>query len=249
MVEPRQQLTRPVQVRPVSGRDLQLVRGGRLLVNVPRIDFADHKLTVIVGPNGAGKTLLIKLLAGVLSADQGSVTWNDLSPSRTGYRRLSMVLQTPVLLRRSALANITFALQSAGIDRAEARPRALAVLEQAGLIHLAENSARLMSGGEKQRLVLARALAIDPEVLLLDEPVANVDPSSTLTIETMIADARDRGVTVVLVTHDLAQARRLADEILFMHRGEIVERGAASDFFTSPQTALARAFLNGEIIA
>lgn len=249
MADPQHAPTQPMHVRPVSGRNLRLVRGGRTLVNVAGIDFTDHKLTAIVGPNGAGKTLLIKLLAGVLPTDQGTVTWNGRAPSRMGYRRLSMVLQTPVLLRRSALANIVYALETAGTGRAEARQKAMTVLKQAGLAHLAESSARLMSGGEKQRLVLARALAIDPEVLLLDEPVANVDPSSTLTIETMIADARDRGVTVVLVTHDLAQARRLADEILFMHRGEIIEHGAATDFFASPQTTLARAFLNGEIIA
>ncbi len=237
-----------MHVRPLAAVNLAVERAGRLLLEVGAISFRDQRLTAIIGPNGAGKTLLLKILAGVMTPDRGSVTWAGRPPARSGYRKLSMVLQTPVLLRRTALANVVYALKAAGVAGDEARQRARGALDQARLGHLAGAPARLLSGGEKQRLALARALAIQPEVLLLDEPVANLDPASVLAIETMVDEARARGVTVVLVTHDLAQARRLADDVVFMHLGRIVERGEADSFFDSPQSELARAFIDGEII-
>lgn len=235
-------------VRPVVGAGLTVTRGERALLDGVDIQIADHRLTAIIGPNGAGKSLLLKLLCGISSPDRGTVTWGGRRPSKAGYRKLSLVLQAPVLLRRSVLANVIYALKAAGTASGDARDLAVAALERAGLGHLANQSARLLSGGEKQRLALARSLAIDPQVLMLDEPVASLDPSSTLAIEAMVADARSRGVTVVLVTHDLAQARRLADDVAFMHRGRIIEQGSAETFFDNPRTDLAKAFLAGEII-
>ncbi|MEZ5811817.1 MAG: ATP-binding cassette domain-containing protein [Rhizobiaceae bacterium] len=235
-------------VRPVAGTGLVIERDGRRLLDVDGVSFDDRRLIAIVGPNGAGKTLLMKVLAGVLQPDSGTVTWAGRPPSREGYRKLALVLQAPVLLRRTALANVVYALKAAGVTAGEADTRAMDALERAGLSHLARSSARLLSGGEKQRLALARALAIEPEMLVLDEPTANLDPASAQAIETMVGDALARGVTIVLVTHDMAQARRLADDVVFMHRGCIVETGKAVDFFAKPRTALARAFLSGEII-
>ena len=235
-------------VRPVSGKGLNYSRGGRVLLDVEEVSFRDGCLTAIVGPNGAGKTLLLRILAGILKPERGQVEWAGRSPRRAGYRKLSLVLQSPVLLRRSALANIVYALDAGGVGRKEAARLATLALEEAGLRHLSDTPAHLLSGGEKQRLALARALAIEPEVLLLDEPVANLDPSSTFAIESMTSNARARGVTVVLVTHDLAQARRLADDVVFMHRGKIVERDKASAFFAKPQTKAATAFIAGEIL-
>lgn len=235
-------------VRPISGSGLTVTRRGRPLLNNVDVEFADHRLTAIIGPNGAGKSLLLKLLCGVTPPDRGTVRWAGRRPSKPGYRKLALVLQTPVLLRRTVLANISYALRVAGTAASDVRDLATAALERAGLDHLANQSARLLSGGEKQRLALARSLAIGPEVLLLDEPVSSLDPSSTLAIETMIADARLRGVTIVLVTHDLAQARRLADDVIFMHHGQIVEQGNADRFFEKPETDLAKLFLAGEII-
>lgn len=237
-----------LHVRPIIATGLAVDRGGRTLLDIGEVSFQDQKLTAIVGPNGAGKTLLLKILAGVMQADRGVVTWAGEQPSRAGYKKLALVLQAPVLLRRTALANIMYALKAAGFERGEVQEHAMAALRLAGLVHLAATPARLLSGGEKQRLALARALAIDPEVLLLDEPVANLDPSSTLAIETMVSEARSRGVTIILVTHDLAQARRLADDIIFMHRGEIVEHGGSATFFDQPATELAADFLDGKII-
>ncbi len=235
-------------VRPVTGNGLYFSRGGRVLLDVEEISFRDGCLTAIVGPNGAGKSLLLRILAGILEPERGRVDWSGRSPHRAGYRKLSLVLQTPVLLRRSAMDNIAFALRAGGIEHNKAFRLADVAIAEAGLKHLADTPARLLSGGEKQRLALARALAIEPEILLLDEPVANLDPSSALAIETMTAMARTRGMTVVLVTHDLAQARRLADDVVFMHRGKIVERGEASAFFAKPQTEAATAFMKGEIL-
>lgn len=234
-------------VRPLEATGLVIERNGRRLLEVDGVSFDDRRLTAIIGPNGAGKTLLMKALAGVLQADSGTVTWAGRPPSRAGYRKLALVLQAPVLLRRTAHANVVYALKAVGVA-GDAGTRASAALDRAGLAHLSRSSARLLSGGEKQRLALARALATQPDMLLLDEPAANLDPASAHAIETMVGDALARGVTVVLVTHDMAQARRLADDVIFMHRGCIIETGDAAGFFAAPRTALARAFLAGEII-
>ncbi len=238
-----------LSVLPIAAQKLSVKRGGRNLLDIPDFAICDHRLTTIIGPNGAGKSLLVKILAGVAKPDRGSVLWAGEKPMRAGYQKLSLVLQSPVLLRRTAFANVVYALKAAGETDAQANRLAHRALDRAGLTDVSATSARLLSGGEKQRLALARALAIGPDVLLLDEPVANLDPASTLAIEDMISQARDAGVSVVLVTHDLAQARRLADEIVFMHRGKIVERGSASTFFKSPRTELAAAFVRGEILA
>lgn len=248
MVDTGIDFDRDLAVRPVEGRDLTIARRDRRLLDVKTISFADGRLTAVVGPNGAGKSLLLRIVSGAMRPDSGSVTWAGQPPSRAGYKKLAMVPQAPVLLRRTALANISYALRAAGVSRHDVSSRASAALEQAGLSHLSGEPARLLSGGEQKRLTIARALATEPDVLMLDEPIANLDPPSALAIESMINGARDRSVTVVMVTHDLAQARRLADDIVFMHRGRIVERGHSESFFAKPATELAHAFLHGEII-
>lgn len=235
-------------VTPVIGEDLYVERGGRTLLDVEDIIFGGPEISAIVGPNGAGKSMLIRTLAGLMRPDRGSVRWNDAPPSRPGYRRLGLLLQHPVLLRRSAAANVAFALRQAGMKASQARRAARAALDHAGLSAVADTSARLLSGGEKQRLALARALAMEPEILFLDEPTASLDPASTLRIEEMIAEARDAGTSIVLVTHDLAQARRLADTVILMHGGRIVEQAPTADFFERPATEKARAFAAGEIL-
>jgi tungstate transport system ATP-binding protein len=235
-------------VRPVGGTGIHVARNGRVLLDVDEVSFSGARLTAIVGPNGAGKSLLLKVLAGVIRPDRGEVRWGTGSPSPRGYRRLSLLLQAPVVLRRSVLANVEFALSAAGFGRDAIVRRSREALEKAGLSGLSATAARLLSGGEKQRLALARALAIEPEVLFLDEPVANLDPASVITIEAMIRAERARGTTVVLVTHDLAQAHRLADDVMFMLRGRIVERGDAAAFLNAPRSAQARAFVAGEIV-
>jgi tungstate transport system ATP-binding protein len=235
-------------IRPIAGTDLAYARGGRTLLDVPEIALTGSGISILMGPNGAGKSLLIRILAGLAAPDTGTVTWAGRPPDRGRAPRLGFVFQKPVLLRRSVLANIRYATSTVAASRAEATERARSALAEAGLVHLAHAPARLLSGGEQQRLATARALALAPECLFLDEPAASLDPASTAAIEEMVRSARGRGTKVVLITHDIGQARRLADEVLFMHAGRIEERAPADRFFEAPESAAARSFLAGEIV-
>jgi len=158
-----------------------------------------------------------------------------------------MVFQRPVLLRRSALANIVYALELAQVPKRELHRLALEALRKVGLETLAEHPARVLSGGEQQRLALARAWAIKPEILFLDEPTASLDPASTQEIENVIAAMHASGTKIVMVTHQLGQARRLGDEILFLYQGRLVERAGADRFFRHPESLEAAQFLKGEL--
>ncbi|GLQ37610.1 ABC transporter ATP-binding protein [Rhizobium albus] len=240
--------TKALSATPVSGHNLKIERSGRLLLGVEQIVFGGDAVTAILGPNGAGKSMLIKTLAGLQKPDRGDVSWNGSTPSRDGYRKVGMLLQHPVLFRRSAIANVIYALKQAGQGTRDAQALAHEALDQAGLSAIADTSARLLSGGEKQRLAMARALALKPEILFLDEPTASLDPASTLRIEEMIGAAAKVGTIIVLVTHDMAQARRLSERVLLMHRGRIIEAGRTADFFDRPNTPEARAFAAGEIL-
>jgi len=235
-------------IRPVLGTGLRIVRGNRTLLAIDDFGLDGRGLTAVIGPNGAGKSLLLKVIAGLLSPDAGDVTWAGAPPTRKGYRRLGMMLQGAVLMRRSVSANVEYALRAAGFPKTDTPARAERLLKSAGLHGLARSSARVLSGGERQRLALVRTLATEPEVLLLDEPSASLDPASTLAIERLIGQARGAGVRIVLVTHDVAQARRLADDIIFMHRGRAIERASAARFFAEPSTPEARAFIAGELL-
>jgi len=202
--------------------------------------------TVIVGPNGAGKSVLLRLCHGLLNPTSGTIRWASLE-SPAGPRRQAMVFQRPVLLRRTAAANVAYALAIAGVPRAQRMARALDALRRVGLEHLAKHPARVLSGGEQQRLALARAWALSPEVLFLDEPTASLDPGATQEIEKGIAAVHASGTKIVLVTHNLGQARRLGDEILFLHQGRITERASADRFFKQPASREAAQFLEGEL--
>jgi tungstate transport system ATP-binding protein len=199
--------------------------------------------TVLIGPNGSGKTTLIKLAMGLLAPDAGSIR----SAQRDGAaRRQAIVFQKPVMLRRSAGGNVAYALRAAGRP---SDPAAIAkLLDRVGLAPLAGRPARRLSGGEQQRLALARALARDPEVLFLDEPTASLDPAATKAVEDIIAGAAAGGVKVVMATHDLGQARRLAGDIAFLAGGRLVEHAPAEGFFAAPATPEARSFLAGELV-
>ena len=235
-------------ILPLEARGLVFEAGGRRLIDGLDLVLRPGLRTVVMGPNGAGKSLLLRLLHGLLRPDAGTVLWAGEPASRAVRQRQAMVFQRPVLLRRSAVGNLRHALAARGLPFAERRARAREMLEIAGLAPLARGPARRLSGGEQQRLALARALVLEPEVLFLDEPAANLDPASTLAIEGLIQRAHDDGVKIVLVTHDLGQARRVADEVVFMHRGQVEEQAAAARFFTAPASANAEAFLAGRIV-
>ena len=194
--------------------------------------------TIILGANGAGKSVLMRLMHGLLAPSSGQVSWG-------GAGRQAMVFQRPVMLRRSALANVVYALELAGVRDADGQARE--ALKEVGLAHLAQRPARVLSGGEQQRLALARAWALHPEVLFLDEPTANLDPSATREIETLIRAFDAAGTKIIMSTHNLGQARRLGDEVLFIHRGRLVERAPVEEFFRQPVSPEAAAFIKGEL--
>lgn len=204
-------------------------------------------LSVILGPNGAGKSVLLRLLHGLLPADAGVIEWGGRSPQRA-MAELGMVFQKPVMLRRSVRANVEFALARGGVPRAERRMRADAALAAAGLEALALSPAPRLSSGEAQLLAITRAWAQRPRVLLLDEPCANLDPPGTQRIETLVRTIVAAGTRVLLTTHDLAQARRLADEILFLAGGRLCEQTPAARFFAAPASVQARAFVGGSLL-
>jgi tungstate transport system ATP-binding protein len=207
--------------------------------------------TVLIGPNGAGKTTLLRVAMGLVEPTAGQVisghvTWGGRSGAPPTRR--AIVFQRPVMLRRSAAANIEYALASAGVARAEWPTRMMELLDMVGLSGLGARPARRLSGGEQQRLALARALARDPEVLFLDEPTASLDPAATKAVEDVIRAVAARGIKVVMATHDLGEARRLAGEIVLMHRGRVIESGPAAEFFASPKTSDGRRFIAGELL-
>jgi tungstate transport system ATP-binding protein len=198
--------------------------------------------TVLIGPNGAGKTTLLRVMMGLLPPSAGQISWGGRE--HAAPQRRAIVFQRPVMLRRSVAANIRYALD--GAQRTEDRIAELLAL--VGLSGLDRRPARRLSGGEQQRLALARALARDPELLLLDEPAASLDPAATKAIEDIVRAVAARGVKVVMSTHDLGQARRLAGDIVLLHRGRLIESGPAAEFFASPRSEEARTFTAGELL-
>jgi tungstate transport system ATP-binding protein len=202
--------------------------------------------TVLIGPNGSGKTTLLRTAMGLTTPSQGRITWGGRENVRPTRR--AILFQRPVMLRRSVGANIRFALRAAGIPRPEHKTRIGELLGLVDLEQLTDRPARRLSGGEQQRLALARALARDPAVLFLDEPTASLDPAATKEIEDVIHAVSDRGIKVVMSTHDLGEARRLAGEIVMLHRGRLIETGEASAFFNAPQTGEANRFIAGELL-
>jgi tungstate transport system ATP-binding protein len=202
------------------------------------LELAAGPSTIILGANGAGKSVLMRLMHGLLPPSAGRITWSSNG-------RQAMVFQRPVMLRRSALDNVIYALRVAGVAAAE-RP-ALDALKEVGLADLAHRPARVLSGGEQQRLALARAWALHPEVLFLDEPTASLDPSAAREIENVIRAFDAAGTKIVMATHNLGQARRLADEVIYLHQGRVLERTPVAQFFSKPATAEAAAFIKGEL--
>ena len=236
----------PLSLLPLSVDDVVFAVGPRRIVDGVSLRLDAGPRTVILGPNGAGKSVLLRLCHGLLTPTAGTVAWNS-AEIPGGPRRQAMVFQRPVLLRRSALGNVSYALKLAGVPRRQREGRALEALRKVGLEGLAGHSARVLSGGEQQRLALARVWALHPEVLFLDEPTASLDPGATHEIENVIAALHAAGTKIVMVTHNLGQARRLGDEILFLHQGRLLERTPVEHFFKHPSSIEAARFLEGEL--
>ena len=230
---------------PVTSLPLALDRvdfsatGVDILRNIT-LTIAPGEPTVILGPNGAGKSVLLRLCHGLLRPTQGSIRAGNMAAST---ERTALVFQRPVMLRRSALANVIYGISGNG-----AQDRALQLLQRVGLSHLARRPARKLSGGEQQRVALARAWGRNPEILFLDEPTASLDPAATRAVEDIVREISAQGVKIVMATHDLGQAKRLANDMVFLHKGNLLEHTPAADFFAAPKTPQAAAFLRGELL-
>lgn len=231
---------------PLTLEDVSFVAGGRAIIDLLSCEFASGPRTVILGPNGSGKSVLMRLCHGLLTPTSGRIVWRG-TPDERRPRAQAMVFQRPVMLRRTALGNVTYGLKLAGVAAAERDRRAHEMLEAVGLTSVAGRPARVLSGGEQQKLALARAWALTPEVLFLDEPTANLDPSATREVERIVDQIHMSGTKIVMTTHDLAQARRLADEIFFMSGGRLVDQAPVERFFAQPSTPEAAAFIKGEL--
>lgn len=238
----------PLRVLPAALEGASVAMGGAQLLDQVTLSLEPGAPTALMGPNGAGKSLCLRLFQGLIPPSAGAVSFAGRTATREARRRVALVFQRPVLLRRSVAANLDHALRVFGASRAERPERIAALLSLARLSDLAGRPARVLSGGEQQRLAMVRALAAEPQLLLLDEPTASLDPQATQAIETLIADAAARGVKVLLVTHDPGQARRLAEDVAFLHRGRVVERTPAATFFERPQSDAAQAYLAGRLL-
>ncbi len=233
---------------PVELKGLTYEAGGKRVIKRIEARIDTPLITAIMGPNGAGKSMLLRLMHGLIAPTAGEILWAGRRMDRRLARRQAMVFQRPVLLRRTVAANVTHALALHGVDRHDRSPRVDEALKLAGLEHHAATPARVLSGGEQQRLCLARALSLAPEVLFLDEPTASLDPASTLAIERLLLDAQRAGIKVLLVTHDVGQARRLAHDVIFLHHGRVIEHQDSETFFENPQSDDVRAFLSGGLV-
>jgi tungstate transport system ATP-binding protein len=233
------------RILPLELREVVYAADGQVIIDRVTLDIGAGPSTIILGANGAGKSVLMRLMHGLLAPTSGAVLWKEQDHSVR--RRQAMVFQRPVMLRRSALANVLYALEVAGVPHGQREAQALEALDEVGLRAIAHRPARVLSGGEQQRLALARAWALHPEVLFLDEPTASLDPGATREIETIIKAFDAAGTKIVMATHNLGQARRLGDEVIYLQAGRVLERSPADRFFSKPETAQAASFIKGEL--
>jgi len=236
----------PTSDLPLVLNDVALDAGETRILHRLNLTITRGSPTLIVGPNGSGKTSLLRLCMGLARPSAGCITWGgraDADPVRR-----AIVFQRPVMLRRSVTANVAYALAQAGVPRKARAERTADLLERVGLAALAERPARRLSGGEQQRLALARALARSPEILLLDEPTANLDPAATRAVEDIVLTAAESGIKILMASHDLGQVRRLAGDVIFLVRGALCERKLVIDFLDNPSTPEGVAFLRGDLV-
>ena len=236
----------PASDLPLVLDSVSLQAGSTTILDRVSIKIIPGAPTLIVGPNGAGKTRLLRLCMGLDAPSAGCITWGGRADH--AMTRRAILFQRPVMLRRTAGANIAYALAQAGVPYRERAGRIVTLLDRVGLSDLALRPARRLSGGEQQRLALARALARDPEILLLDEPTANLDPAATRGVEEIVLSAARSGVKIVMASHDLGQVRRLAGDVIFLVRGALCEQGSAEAFLDHPNTPEAVAFLRGDLV-
>ena len=234
------------QILPLRIHNASVKKRGKRIIGPVDVEISPEGFTIIMGPNGSGKTTLLRLLHGLENPRNGEAKWNtDLENARLNQ---SFVFQSPIMLRRTVLENIIYPLTLRGLDKQAATKIANDWITKINLATSGNLNARYLSGGEKQKLALARALATKPQLLFLDEPTANLDGSATKEIEKILQDAYKAGTRIIMTTHDMGQGRRLAEDIIFLYRGNIHETGSANSFFKNPGTKEAKAFLKGDIV-
>lgn len=231
---------------PLMLVDVTILAGEVTILDRVTLTIASGSPTVLIGPNGSGKTTLLRAAMGLMPVTGGFITWGGRETSPPTRR--AIVFQRPAMLRRSAIGNVRYALAKAGLPHNKRQARAAELLADVGLQGLERRPARRLSGGEQQRLALARALARDPAVLFLDEPTASLDPAATKAIEDIVRAVTARGVKVVMSTHDIGQARRLAGDIVLLHRSRLIENRPAPEFFAAPRSEEAKKFIAGELL-
>lgn len=231
---------------PLRLRDLRYRPNGREVLAGIDLELGDEGITLILGPNGAGKSVLLRAICGLVEPSAGSMAWGD-EGARRPAQGVMMVFQRPMMLRASVLHNVALGLKPLGLSRRERARRAMRMLERIGLADRAADSARQLSGGEQQRLALARAWLTEPRLLLLDEPTASLDPSASAEVERIVREIRTDGTRILMVTHNLGQATRLGDDIVFMSAGRVCEHTPVRRFFSRPQSDEARLFIQGEL--
>ncbi len=234
-------------------RDIKKCYNGRCVLTVDHLDIKMGEILGIVGPSGAGKSTLLRLLNFLEEPDQGTITFdgvecsNSSKPTIDLRRKVTTVFQRPQLLNRNVGANVRLGLGYRGERNSQAITQN--ALNQVGMSDFVDKPARSLSGGEAQRVALARAIVLEPEVLLLDEPTANLDPYNVGVIETTIkALNRKRGTTLVMVTHNVFQARRLADRVGLLMEGKFIEINDVKQFFDHPRDIRTQQFVDGEIV-
>jgi tungstate transport system ATP-binding protein len=236
----------PVSDLPLTFAEARIVIREVAILDDITLTIAAGSPTILIGPNGSGKTTLLRAAMGLIPLTSGHITWDGRETASP--ERRAIMFQRPTMLRRTTAANVRYALAAAGVPRAKRQDRAAELLELVRLDELGGRPARRLSGGEQQRLALARTLARHPTVLFLDEPTASLDPHATKAIEDIVRAVSARGVKVVMSTHDLGQAKRLTGEIVLLHRGRLIETAPTEDFFTTPRTDEARKFIAGELL-
>ncbi len=206
------------------------------------------KIVVLIGINGAGKTTLMRIIAGLEEPSSGNILFDKQSMNSGELRKIAtMVFQRTAMFDRSVYDNVAFGLQVRGINEKEIAEKVPIVLRLVGLTNFEKRKARKTSGGEQQRIALARAFLLSPRILLLDEPTANLDPNNAVIIERAITSRKKEDEIIIIATHNLAQAKRLGDEIIHIHDGKIVEHSSPDEFFNNPQSEITKKFINGEL--
>ena len=232
------------QLVPVDVDGLCIATNDRLLLTEIKCHIGADGITVIMGPNGAGKSLFLRCLHGLIPQKSGRIKFAGRQLDQTIIKRQSFIFQTPTVLRRTVYENLAFVARLRPEIKTGETDRLLVEMR---LDHLINQPARLLSGGEKQRLAMARALLTAPNLLLMDEATANLDPASVQIIETSLQTAAANGLKIIIVTHDIGQAKRLANDVLFLNSGQLKEHTPAEQFFTAPHSAAASAYMRGEL--